>query len=416
MARVSVEPIGRTEHGEEAEDEGEAEEIQQGETRRSRAHEEGDEEGQAGQEDCCEEARDQAGAEARSDGSAAASCGVADLRRYSVASSPFYRELRNSLSQPICMCHPLWRGAPGEEGAMPSSGRPFLFCRYAITVGGEQLNKTAQFKLISEMQGRLVAHTERAAEEKNFDTLIMRPKRLQVDKHEIFFWSVGVTIQKRLRAKYDRANDRIDLELINDGSVRFNDFIAAPSLSVLAVDDRGGELHLGGKGAINRFMSVIDNHEDAEASVVFEATPEEVRRALKDWSLTRFKFTLQPNNPRPVSRLAQALSEQFKKDGIGKLTGTAVPAEGSHMHMDDEGFIAAATGLVEAGYGQVAVAGHTKDGLDAEIKKPRFDSDVLKNEKIQEKPRELRVFVDDEDMNEDEVARTAARALIKFHE
>jgi hypothetical protein len=300
--------------------------------------------------------------------------------------------------------------------AMARNGRPFLFCRYSLTVGEEQLSKTGQFNLLSELQGQYTAHGATAEEAKNYDTLVMRPRKFQVDKEDAFFWSVGVQIQQRLRAKYDKAKDRIDLELINDGSVRFNDFVAVPSLSVLAVDDRGGELHLGGKHAINRFRSVVRSHEEADVSVVSDVTPDEVRKALTDWSLTRFKFTLQPNNPRPVSRLSEALSEQFKKDGIGKLTGTAQPVEGSHMHMDDQGFIAAATGLVEAGYGQIAVAGHTKDGLEAEIKKPRFDPDVEKNEKIQEKPRELRVFVDDEDMNEDEVARTAARALMKFHE
>jgi hypothetical protein len=82
--------------------------------------------------------------------------------------------------------------------------------------------------------------------------------------------------------------------------------------------------------------------------------------------------------------------------------------------MNQTGFITAAAGLVEAGYGQMSVAGRTEDGIDAEIKKPRFDSDVLKNEKIQEKPRELRVFVDDEDLSEGDVVKTAARALIKF--
>ena len=85
------------------------------------------------------------------------------------------------------------------------------------------------------------------------------------------------------------------------------------------------------------------------------------------------------------------------------------------MKMDQAGFITAAAGLVEAGYGQMSVAGRTEDGIEAEIKKPRFDSDVLKNEKIQEKPRELRVFVDDEDLREEDVVRTAARALIRFH-
>jgi hypothetical protein len=298
---------------------------------------------------------------------------------------------------------------------LPGSGRPFLFCRYSITVGDDNLNANAQYKIVSELQGQPVAHGPKAEEERNYDTLLMRPAKFQVDGQAVYFWSVGVMIKQRLRAKYDKGNDTIEYELLDDGSVRFNDFIAVPALSVLAVDDRGGELHLGGKQAIHRFRSVIRSVEDADASVVFEASPEEVRKALRDWSLTRFKFTIQPNNPRPVPQLAQTLSDQFKKDGIGKLTGSVQPAEGARMHMHRQGFIAAAAGLVEAGYGQMSVAGRTPDGRDAEIKKPRFDSDVVKNEQIQEKPRELRVFVDDEDLKEADINRTAASALIKFH-
>lgn len=233
----------------------------------------------------------------------------------------------------------------------------------------------------------------------------MRPRKFRSGKHDAFFWSVGVFVGKRLRAKYDRTKDQIDLEVINDGSVRFNDFIAVPSLSAVAVDDRGGDLHLGGKQAINRFRSVLGK-ENADATVEFETTPEEVRKALRDWSLTRVTFTLQPNNPRPVSRLAQALSEQFERDGIGKLTGQVQPVEGKHMRMHDQGFIAAAAGLVDAGNGQMSVAGHTKEGLDAEIKKPTFDPDVEKNERNQEKPREMRILVDDEDITEDDIVRT----------
>jgi hypothetical protein len=269
--------------------------------------------------------------------------------------------------------------------------------------------------LISELQGQPVAHGERAAEEENYNTLIMRPKKFHVLRLEVFSWSVGIIIGKRFRAKYDRSKDQIEFETIQDGGVKFNDFIAVPSIDAVAVDDRSGDLHLGGKQAINRLRSVIQSNKGADVSVISEATPEEVRKALANWSLTKFKFTIQPNNPRPIERLSQILSDQFKRDGIGKLTGTAVPIQGRHMKMDPDGFIAATTGLVEAGYGQIAVAGHTEDGLQAEIKKPRFDPDVAKNEKIQEKPRELRIFIDDEDMNDDEVGRTVASALIKFH-
>ena len=119
---------------------------------------------------------------------------------------------------------------------MAGQGRPFLFCRYSITVANETLNQTGQFTILSELQGHPVAHGERAEEEGNYNTLLMRPKQLTVARREVFAWSVGVMIRQRLRAKYDEARDRIDLELIDDGSVRYSDFVAVPSLSVLAVD------------------------------------------------------------------------------------------------------------------------------------------------------------------------------------
>jgi hypothetical protein len=45
---------------------------------------------------------------------------------------------------------------------------------------------------------------------------------------------------------------------------------------VMAVNDRTGELHLGGKQAIHRIRSVIRKHENADATIEFEASPDEV--------------------------------------------------------------------------------------------------------------------------------------------
>lgn len=304
----------------------------------------------------------------------------------------------------------LWSGE-----RMASRGRPFLFSRYLISVDGEKLDNTGQFEALTELQGKAAAHGPKAEQEKNFDTLIMQPRRIRVGSRDVFTWSVGQIVKQRLQAKYDRARDKLELQVVNDGSVRYSDFVAVPSLSVFAVDDRTGELHLGGKQAINRFRSVIRTMEGAELSAVFEASHDEVVKALREWSLSAFRFTIQPNNPRPVTRLAQALSDQMKKDGIGRVTGHARPAEATRMHMADDGFIGAAAGLVEAGYGQMSVSGVTAEGLEAEIKKPPFSPDVIRNEQYQEKPRELRIFVEDDGMTEEDVARTAATALIKFH-
>ena len=298
---------------------------------------------------------------------------------------------------------------------MAKRGRAFLFCRYSLAVNDEVLDPNGQLSLLQERQGQYVAHGPTAEREGHLDTLIMRPKRGKLNGYQILTWSVGQRIDYRVKAIYDAEADDIELKASKDGGVRFTDFVSVPSLGVLAVDDRGGELHLGGKAAINRFRSVIRQSDGADADVMFQATPDEVNRALSRWNLTKFKFTIQPNNPRPVSRLSRQLSDQFRIDGIGKFTGTAEPEPDRTMKKGDGGFIDATSGLVNAGYGQMAVEGKTEDGLEAEIKKPRFDRDIEKNEKIQQKPRELRVYVEDEEQTDSEILSTAAEALLKFY-
>ncbi|TXH39271.1 MAG: hypothetical protein E6Q98_01060 [Rhodospirillaceae bacterium] len=278
----------------------------------------------------------------------------------------------------------------------------------------EELDSRGQFGILQDLQGQPVPHGKRAAIAGERDTLIMRPREFKVDGHDVFSWSVGQIIGPKIRAIYDQNADKLKFEEVADGSVRYSDFIALPKFGVLAVDDRSSELHLGGRQAINRLQSVIDLVDDAKIDAVFYASPQEVRNALENWSLTKFKFTIRPNNPRPVSRLAEEMSELLKKEGIAQLTGSAKPMPGGHMQMKGNGFITAANDLTEAGYGQISVAGLTEDGLEAEIKKPRFDLDREKNEKIQEKPRELRISIDDE-MPEDEIFKTAARALMKIY-
>jgi hypothetical protein len=299
---------------------------------------------------------------------------------------------------------------------MAGLGRPFLFCRYSMYVGEEGMSGGVQFTTLQELQGKLAPHGKQAELSGQRDTLVMRPRRIKVEQQIALTWSVGQIVDTKVRAIYDSKKDDVQLVAMNDGSIRYSDFVAIPSLGVLAVDDRAGELHLGGRHAVNRFASVMELVDDeAGVEVTPAATPVEVRRALKSWSLTKFNFTIRPNNPRPVSRLAQEMSELLKKEGIAKLTGSAKPAEGGHMQMKGDGFITAANDLNEAGYGQVAVTGITEDGFEAEIKKPAFNPNRDINERIQGKPRELRVYIDDEGQQEEAVFRTAAGALIKFY-
>jgi len=297
---------------------------------------------------------------------------------------------------------------------MARGERPFLFCRYKIRSEEESLGATAQLKLFEDIQGQAVSH--RSREGIVADTLLMRPRKITVEGFTVLTWSVGQQQTARMKADYDPVADEIRMVERNDEGLRFVDFVALPDLGVLAVDDRLNDIHFGGKQGISRLKSVIRSEEGLDADIIYEATADEVQNALKSWSLTNFNFTIRPNNPRPVSRLAEELSEQMKADGIGRLSARAVPKSDDTMQMGDSGLIQAVADLVDAGYGQLALAGRTEDGLRAEIKKPKYSADRQQNEAASEKPRELRVWVEvDANTTDDDVVIIAAEALIKFY-
>jgi hypothetical protein len=289
-----------------------------------------------------------------------------------------------------------------------------LFCKYEISVDDAALSPSAQLNLLKELQGQPVAYRKQQDWEGARDTLIMRPRSFDVGKLSVFSWSVGQLQSERVQAQYDSKLDRLALVQVSDAGVRYTDFVAIPKLGVVAVDDRAGDLHLGGKSAMGRFRSVLESVDGASVSFISEVTASEVDRALRDWNLKNFKFVIRPNNPRPVSRLAEELSDQMKRDGIGVLRADAKAADGARMHMAANGLIKPVADLANAGYGQIQIAGTTKEGFAAEIKRNAFHMDVERNEKSSAKPRELRVYVED-DGNDDSILKLTAAALIGFY-
>ena len=114
--------------------------------------------------------------------------------------------------------------------------------------------------------------------------------RKNLRSHVVMFFPgriLGVTVKIGCGRRTIERETKADYKLSRTAAFRYNDFIAVPSLSVMAVDDRGGELHLGGKEADQPAAFDCRESEDyADIQVQFEATPEEVRQALRDWSLT----------------------------------------------------------------------------------------------------------------------------------
>lgn len=293
---------------------------------------------------------------------------------------------------------------------------PFYFCRYSLLVGEELLDTRGQLQALKELQGQFFAHGPKAERESHLDSVVMRPREFQVRRERILAWSVGRKIGVRHSADYDPRRDRLIVEVIEDGSYQYSDFIAVPRLGVLAVDDRSGPLHLGGKAAISRFRSIFRNLEDGAVNIELTTTPEDVKRALRRWELTEFSFVVRPYNPHPPGDLSEALSEQFKKDGIGRYRAKAQPFKGKRMKPAADGHIASAVELADAGYGQYAFKGVTEDGHVAQVKQPPFEDERRKNQERQNEPRELRVLIDPGGTDDAATFASVADALIGFYD
>jgi hypothetical protein len=301
----------------------------------------------------------------------------------------------------------------GEGMARP---RPFLFCRYEMLIDGEMLDAKGQISALTELQGDYKATTAAAERNKRRDSAIIRPRSVKIEKEEVLVWSVVRRIGTRVSVEPDRKGTKLEERSVDDPGVFYSDFIAIPRLGAMAVDDRSGDPHLGGKAAIQRFKAIFEHLDGAEARVHLTTKPSDVDKALKTWDLTEFSFVVRPYNPHPPGDLSKDLSEDFKRDGIGRERGTFRPFPGHKMKPSTDGPIAAVKELADDGYGQYAFKGKTEDGHTAQIKAPQFDNDRATNQRRQAEPRELRVVIDTDYDVDDALLNHVVTALRKFYD
>lgn len=297
-------------------------------------------------------------------------------------------------------------------------GVPFLFCRYNFSVDGELLDTRAQFKILQELQGQFAFVRKHAGGMSEPDTVLMRPQMKRVGGETIFMWSVGRRIGLRIKVDYDISLDRLDFSHVVDPSLHYSDFVALPRLGVLAIDDRAGAPHLGGKAAIDRVTRLVHVLTDGgEIEIVQDTTAGDVRRALQNWNLEEFSFVARPFNPHPPSVLAERLSNQLDEDNIGVVRAKYRARPGQVIRPSPEGMIAEAVDLAEGGYGQIAVRGYTEGGHLAQIKQPKFEQQKEKNEQRQAKPRELRIIIDvDDNLGYEDLLIEVGSALRSFYD
>lgn len=288
----------------------------------------------------------------------------------------------------------------------------WLFCRYQLALDGRGLPAQEQLKLFKTIRGQPVAHRKAEAEDDDRDTMLMEPRLSAILGLDVLSWRVGKTITVRERQEYDKEDDRLVTKLDDTDEIQAAHFVAIPMHGVVAVADRSTEPHLNARAAISRMRSVVKLSKNAEIVIEPAGSSEDIEKAVTKWDLTSFSFTVRPFNPRIVEP-GRIFHEMMERDGIAKVRGVAQPREGGHMRAADQGLINEATGLANAGYGQVAAEGTTPEGYHAKIGAPKFDDEKKKNLAQQARPRVLKIYIPKR-ANEREALAEVVRALAGF--
>lgn len=292
---------------------------------------------------------------------------------------------------------------------MPRS--KYIFCHYRLAVDDDELDSNAQTQFVTENQGARVQHG-RGREGIQANALIMSPRPFETDGVScVAFW-VGYAPGYRTVQNYDQRAQAIAKRLELDDHIKSALVVAVPSLRVIAFQDKSSDENVPARTAINALRSIVRAATDDEGVLdIVHATDQDVRRALDEWDLTEYLYTVRPLNPIPGSDRARRRSDAYKAEKVGKESGRVWPVEGETMSPND-GVIAETRDLVDVGYGQNGLRGITPEGHTAHIPKPPFHMERAKNLAEREKPRYLRVDIEGEAGIEPTL--TVARALIGF--
>lgn len=290
----------------------------------------------------------------------------------------------------------------------------YMFCRYQIREDDVPLTGDAEWEILEEIRGKLVAYRKRDPKPDNFDTYLMKARKKSYHGYTVHTWEIAQDLKYRERSRYNKNIDDVTDEMIETDEIRHTKFVAIPRLGVFAVDDSIGDRSLGAKSAVNRFCAVIETLiDDSDVIVNFAGTPQDAQRALETWTLDQFSFTVRPFNPHP-RKLGEILHGLMVEDHVGSLRAVALPAPDQEMRDSHAGLISEAKGLSEEGYGQYGARGRTPDGLEASLNKPKFTLDKARNIKAQAQNRTLKVYIEKAGTLEEEEG-AIVKALIDLY-
>lgn len=217
-----------------------------------------------------------------------------------------------------------------------------------------------------------------------------------------------------MKNRYNSRTDSLKAHVVEDDNIKAAHVVMIPHLGVMAIEDRIGDLNISQRAAIRALRSIILNVlEDGDFSVTY-LSADEATKALTEWNLVQYDYTIRPLNPIRPSDFSVLRSDAMKLDGAATDSGRIKPADGQHMKAEG-GIISRTEEVVSAGYGQSGGRAITPGGNEARVPKPRFFMDTKKNLAEQEKERFLKIIFDVED---DETVSPAqiARTLRDFYD
>lgn len=284
--------------------------------------------------------------------------------------------------------------------------RPYLFCKYEISSDEDELSTRAQRVFLSEVQGQYIPYRRGSRNEVNAIIMELRDVRYAGPAAQEF--KVGYQPGFRLKNTYRAVSDQMQTAVISDDNIKAAHIVMIPHYGCMAIEDRNGELNIPYRSALRAFRSIVRARLEEGEIEVFHLTPEEASRALTEWELIQYDYTIRPLNPIRPSDFSWMRSEAMKKDGAAVDSGRLKPSKGARMDADG-GIISETEKVVEAGYGQSGGRAITPEGHEAQVPKPTFHLDKEKNLKEQKKPRFLRIMIEvdeDGDVSSSSIART----------
>lgn len=252
------------------------------------------------------------------------------------------------------------------------------------------------FDFFKSVEGKFTAHRKVDPTPDEYDTFIMRVKAVQISGHNCIVFDVARKISLKIERQYDNKKNDIFFAEVPSKDTEWTHVVIIPKLGVLGIRNHtvGSISHSSG---MNRIKSVLKEHAKVDLSFELTSFTNDIEKIVSDLQINKLDFSVRPFNPHP-HRLGKKLHDMMDFDGIGKLSGSAVPLK-EHIEKGEDGLLSEILGLREQGYGTIGLSGKTNDGIELKLQKPQMSMSKAENLKLLQKSPAIKISIP-EDVDE----------------